>query len=351
MCYYTSSQSYSYSYSYSSSWSFSSSWSSSFNYFWSNFWNNDSDCDSSSDDSYDSVILTGETNTDGTGSSVNLTAAEATIALFDDGAVTQDGVTVEHATTSCGSITSTTVYSEEWDADGYKEVQIINSDDCITVENITDVNIVNTSASGSDITLTDVKRGVIETGSGDDNIDITVYSNNEHWVNTFDIDTGKGDDSVVLSDVYNSQNTSFDISLSCGNDTLDVSELVDSNCGVSRVADGGKGTDTLILNGQDSVSFSNFEVIQGGSDAGLTIDSDLLAANDSSCYGLVFNNVDLDVSSDLTVNETDELSCSESQYISSLGFDSSDYLSVTLTDDDGSSYSILTDDADFSQAC
>jgi len=299
--------------------------------------------------SSDSVILTGETNTDGTGSSVNLSLDNATLSLIGDGSVTQDGVILTHST-SCHS-SSTDVYSNVWDENGYKEVKIDSNDDSITVKNIVDVDINNHSHSGVDIDLINVKRGEIDTDCGNDHIDIGVYSNNTLWSNDFDIHTGSGNDTVNMNDVLNTQNTSFNIDLGCGNDSLDVSGLAtEGNLDVTRYADGGNGLDTLIFSGQDTVEFDNFEVVTGDNNASLTVGSDLLAANDSSWHGLVLSNIDVNFDDSVTVSHIDDTSWCDSHYLTSLGLDADDYSSLIVTDSDGATFHVLTDDSDYSVA-
>ncbi|RQW63895.1 hypothetical protein [Vibrio viridaestus] len=286
----------------------------------------------------------------GTAYSTYLTLDNATVSLSGDGTISQDGVTITHSTGWCG-YSSTYITSDVWNESGYKSVQIINDDDSIYVNNIVDINIVNESSTGTDIDLINVKRATIETGSGDDDINISVYSNNINWNNTFTISTGDGNDSVVMSDTLNTKNTSFDVSLGDGRDTLDVSSIdSDSTIDTSRYADGGDGLDTLIFSGQDTVEFENFEVIKGSDDAGLTIDSELLESNDSSYFGLVLSNVDVSFDDSVTVADTDDLSWAETAYLCSLGLNASDYSSLTVTADDGSTYHLLTDDTDYASA-
>jgi hypothetical protein len=322
---------------------------------WGNFghhqWGQGSDDDSTPADgcapgtNTDSTIIAGTTNTDGTGSSVNLTLDNASLSLIGDGTVTADGVVITHTTATDGT-SATSVTVADWNQDGFKELQVINADDLVTIDGVVDVDIHNTGYS-SDIEITDVKRGQIETACGDDTINISVYSNTTNWVNNFTISSGAGDDSITMTNSQNSDFTGFTIDAGKGNDSVDVSglngPLSDS---VVRFADGGDGVDTLTFSGTDTLSFENFEVVQGvdtTTQAALTLGSALLAANDDSSYGLVLSNVDVSFDSSVTSYDSSALSCSESHYLDSLGLTASDFVSIAVTTDQGV-YDILTDD-------
>jgi hypothetical protein len=290
----------------------------------------------------DSSVLTGTA-----GGSVNLSVENSTLSLIGDGSVTQDGVTLTHSTSWCG-YSSTTVSVAEWNQSGYKEAQIINSDDSITVNDVVDVNIVNSNSCGVDIDINNCKRGVIDTASGNDNIDISVYSNLVNWTNYYSINTGSGDDSLTMHDVQKSYLTSFDIDMGNGNDTVDISDMLNPNSdSVSRVIDGGNGLDTLIFNGESALDFKNFEVVIADSaDSDITIDSDLLSDNGASWHGLVLSGLDLNFSDDVSISSSDDISWHDYFYLKSLDLDAHDFVSVTVDCDDGSYHHILTDDVD-----
>ncbi|RQW63898.1 hypothetical protein [Vibrio viridaestus] len=244
----------------------------------------------------------------------------------------------------------TAAVASSWNAKGEKSVSIDSDKSNIYVQDFVDVSVNADSDTGANVTVVNAKRGSIETGNGDDSVYLSVYSNNNHWSNSFDIDTGAGDDTVVLTNTANSENTSFHIELGSGNDSLDVSGLLDPFSSASRFADGGDGLDTLTLSGEDSVSFDNFEVIKGSDSAFstvVTLSSDLLEDNDSAELGLVFNQVDLQLSDDVSVSDVNVISDDQASYLASLGLDSSDYVSVEVAGDDGT-YTVLTDDSDYS---
>lgn len=299
--------------------------------------NNDGD---SNTNSSDSTIYTGTTNTDGTGTSANLDADNATDTLIGEGEVSYGGVFLSHLDLESGS-SSTFASIDDWNANGYKEISIDNNDDVVVVDNFVDVDI-NNGGDGSYILVNDAKRGQITTADGNDDISIDVYSNNEGWVNGFTIDSGAGNDNIVLADSQNSQYTSFEINAASGNDTVDVSGLnmPDYSTDVTRVANGGSGNDTLVFSGENTVSFKNFEVIQGQDDAALTLSSSLMANNDS---GLILSDIDLSFDDSVVSYETDDLSCAQSHYLESMGMDSDAYVALTVCTDEGA-YNILTTD-------
>jgi hypothetical protein len=297
-----------------------------------------------------SIINVGTTNTDGTGSATNLSAAVATATLSGSG-VYQNGVDMINA--GFGSMTY--AYVDVWNKLGYKEVQINNDSDFVLVKNFVDVDITNTNDDGAVINVLDAKRGHITTADGDDTISITTFSNSASWSNTFNINSGDGDDSITLTastkvptgyTSANSQYTSFHIEAGAGDDSVNVSGLkAPVSSAVSRVVDGGEGLDTLTLSGDDSVSFSNFEVVIGTEKnfgTSITVDSDLLVANASE-FGLVFSNVDVSFDSGTELVVSSMLSDAQTDYLDSLGLDASDYASLTTYVNDHA-YTVFTDD-------
>lgn len=287
----------------------------------------------------DSLVLTGTA-----GGSTKLTTDNATLSLIGDGSVTLDGVTLTHTTTWYG-YSSTKVQVAEWNQSGFKELKIINSDDQIIVDDIVDVNIVNDNCRGVDIDLNNVKRGVIETGSGSDSIDISIYSNLANWTNYFSISTGGGDDDLVMYDVQKSYLTSFDIDMGSGDDIVDISGMLDASTdSITRNIDGGEGIDTLIFNGEDVIDFQNFELILASDDdVSITLCSDVLASNGFDSQ-LVISGLDIVLDEDVSISSVEGINWSDYFYLSSLDQNARDFLSVTIEDSDGNTYDILTDD-------
>ncbi|MDC0612605.1 hypothetical protein OAP63_17880 [Vibrio sp.] len=288
-----------------------------------------------------SVVYSGTSNTDGSGSSANLDDSNATLSVTDEGYAYDDGTYINDSS-------STYVYVDEWNKEGYKEVSIDTSDSLVTVTNFVDINIEN-SAIDADINVYDAKRGIINTSDGDDTIDVAVKSNSDTWSNQFYVNSGDGDDVITFTNSEGSGYTSLSIDAGTGDDVVDISGLNAAiSSSVSRDIDGGDGLDTLVLSSQTGVTFENFEVITAAnsdSTVELTLDSDLLATNGSE-DGLVLTGFDVDAS-DFDSASVSDLSADDASYLSSLGLDASDYTALTVDYGD-TSYHVLTDDSDLS---
>ncbi|MDP2573394.1 hypothetical protein Q8W40_14475 [Vibrio penaeicida] len=292
----------------------------------------------------------GTTNTDGTGSASGLTAGNATQSLVGVGSISADGVNLE----STGGVLSATILSSDsWNKAGYKEAKVDGNDQIVYVNNFVDVDIDNQNNNGASIAVSNAKRGEIDTGTGNDNIAVSAYSNSISWGNLFEINSGAGNDTISITNAKNSQFTQFDIDAGTGNDEVDVSGLLGPAAGVTgRDADGGSGFDVLKLSGTDTVTFENFEVVKGTgkvAPAALTIDSTLLAANDAESevgFGLVLSNIDLTLDGSITGHSSSALSSAEEMYLQAQGLNADVFFSVTVyTADDA--YQILTTDTDF----
>ncbi len=292
-------------------------------------------------------IIFGTTNTDGSGSSHNL----------DEG----NGITIttgENSTNGVNSIVveddlldSIAVNADEWNGVDNKEIRIDENADFIQVDNFVDVEIVNGAENGfSHIEIMNVKRGSIDTtaSDSDDSIVIGVNSNNDHWDNDFNIETGSGSDMIKMMDVNNSKYTEFDIDSGEGNDTVDVSELeVAAKSDQLRHVDGGEGLDVLVTNGDATIDFEGFEVVEGnGFDSTLSLDSDLIANNADLELGLVVSNIEVEIEADYTVAEMTD---AQAEYLDELGYEADDFTALTVTTEDGE-YSLLTDDSSYAVA-
>lgn len=291
----------------------------------------------------DSAVYVGTTNTDGTGTSANLTEENATNVQTGEGQVNTDGVIISELDLESDASSAFTSI-EEWNAEGYKEVSIDSDAEAVIVDNFVDVDI-NNGADGSYILVNDAKRGQITTADGDDEISIDVYSNNEGWVNAFTINSNAGDDSVVMADSQNSQLTSVAVHAGTGDDLVDLSHLNgpdNSIIDVTRSVDGGEGNDTLVFSGENSVAFTNVEVVQGAESTLLTLTDSVLAGNHSADSGLVLTNIDVSFGDSVSY-EVEEMSDEQSAYLESLELSSDEFTALTVTTDDGS-YDILTDD-------
>ncbi|WP_367990189.1 hypothetical protein AB2S62_16450 [Vibrio sp. NTOU-M3] len=297
-------------------------------------------------------IIIGTTNTDGTGSSVDLDENNGTY-INDDSSLTwnEDGVTVESDNEDHSKIDSITINSDEWNKEGYKEANLNSEATYIDINNVVDVNIVNNTASHfSEINVMNVKRGQVDTSNGvsNDVINVGVKSNSDSWSNHFDINSGHGNDEITMTGIEGSQYTSFSIDAGKGNDTVDVSGMAyASSADKERHIEGGKGFDTLITNGDDTITFEGFEVVQGtGFDQTLTLDSDALAANYKPGFGLVVSDIDVEFSDDVTMVESHDLGMKQVNYLERMGLDSDDYHQVNVVSD-GVEYTILTNDDSF----
>lgn len=297
-------------------------------------------------------IIIGTTNTDGTGSSVDLDENNGTY-INDDSSLTwnEDGVTVESDNEDHSKIDSITISSDEWNKEGYKEANLNSEATYIDINNVVDVNIVNNTASHfSEINVMNAKRGQIDTSNGvsNDVINVGIKSNSDSWSNHFDINSGHGNDEITMTGIEGSQYTSFSIDAGKGNDTVDVSGMAyASSADKERHIEGGKGFDTLITNGDDTITFEGFEVVQGtGFDQTLTLDSDALAANYKPGFGLVVSDIDVEFSDDVTMVESHDLGMKQVNYLERMGLDSDDYHQVNVVSD-GVEYTILTNDDSF----
>ena len=306
------------------------------------------------------TILFGTTNLDGTGSSLNLNESNATQVNEFDFLNTKvyESLDGEVSATTLDTFGSTYIESSEWNKDGFKEVKLDADDNKIAIKDIVDVNIVNQSTTGvSDIEIINAKRGFIDTTgvSSNDNIDITVKSNSINWSNKFDIDTGAGNDSVTLRNGENSQFTSFDIDMGEGNDRVDISNMKDAAySGQERVVDGGEGFDSLILNNDESNVFSGFEVVVAGESASSIELGNARLDKNGSDMGLIVSGFEhIDLESDMKVAEVAELSHCQSEYLSSNGIATDNFLAYTVTDtSSGSSDSyVVFSDTEFGSVC
>lgn len=297
-------------------------------------------------------IIFGTTNSDGSGSSSDLN--ESNGITINAGEGSSDGVNYEiKGEGDYGfPFTSIEVDSDTWNGDDSKEIKIDESADYIKVDNFVDVQITNSATEGfSHIEVLNVKRGQIDTSASDsdDSIVLGVNANNDHWSNEFTIDSGAGSDMIKMANVNNSKYTEFDIDAGEGSDTVDVSGLEEAaSSSQTRHIDGGEGLDFLVTNGDSTIEFEGFEVVQGnGFDQTLTLDSELLADNADVSLGLVVSNIDVEFSDDISGYEVSELSDAQQEYIDDLGFDTDDFSVVTVTTEDGNEYSLLTDDSSY----
>jgi hypothetical protein len=132
----------------------------------------------------------------------------------------------------------------------------------VTLRNFVDATVELGGTGASTVTLTDLKRATVTTGSGNDTIAVTGFSNGSSSVaadNTFFIRTEAGHDSITLNGFLTHTRSRIDAGE--GNDTIRITGGgIDTVLGrdgndrieggdVNDVLDGGRGTDTAVLSG------------------------------------------------------------------------------------------------------
>lgn len=137
----------------------------------------------------------------------------------------------------------------------------------ISVKDFVHADILLGGTGNSTVEVLNVKRGNVVTGDGNDNVHLSLLSNDSGWVNETVIKTGKGDDKIVITQgqslkdigglvnapaasnggngVTNGSNTSVYIDAGDGNDTIDLSAVTLK----SSTVIGGKGKDLMIASG------------------------------------------------------------------------------------------------------
>ncbi|SDE98311.1 calcium-binding protein [Rhodospira trueperi] len=108
----------------------------------------------------------------------------------------------------------------------------------VSVDNFVHAEVRLGDGGDSDVTITGAKRGAVETGDGDDVVNIDADTNGPGWDNTFTVETGDGDDIVTVTG--DKGHTRVDVDAGAGDDVVTVD-------GRTHSADlkGGAGDDTL----------------------------------------------------------------------------------------------------------
>ncbi len=298
-------------------------------------------------------VIVGSTNTDGTGSSVNL--SEDNGYLVDVPSVDSDdyyyefsldnGLYISRDLILSGGYDYTLVSNTSiWNTTGLKEVEIIDNDSwLLRVYDFVDVNV---EGGAMNLSIIDAKRGVIDTSSdtagGGSIITINPYSNGDSWSNLFEVTTGSGRDKVYFgeSTVFfdtsgetdpTSRWTEFEVDLGDGDDYFYYNLNKEASSDQTRYVDGGDGYDRLyIYQESDVLQFENFEYVSGVS---VTLDAWLLEHNSSADAGLTVYTNEVYLS-----DEVDSVSIVEGATDSSL-----DTVTVNIGDD---SYTLLMDSED-----
>lgn len=319
-------------------------------------------------------VIFGTTNTDGTGTSANLTTDNGTeLAVsgreyyYDDGYhgsswyVASGDVEMTYDVNHSGSVTLKIENEGEWNSSEAKELYIdsvsmshaFNGQHMqMTIDNFVDVTIIlddvlvgdNESYSRNVININDAKRGYIDTSDvyfeGGLTLEISPSSNGSSWSNLFEITTGDSSEDVTFNNDSGTgtQWTEFKVDLGGGSDSFTYQLESAASTSQTRYVDGGEGDDTLVLlTDSEDLDFVNFEYIENGSntqDYTLTLSEEILANNSS---GLTITDLNIEFSDDYESIEV-ESELDESG-------EETGYYDVTVIYDDAT-YSIVTNEID-----
>ncbi|MCE2594714.1 hypothetical protein K6Y31_07785 [Motilimonas cestriensis] len=238
----------------------------------------------------------------------------------------------------------------QWNDRGTKEIKIDASDKNILVHNFVDVDInAQDSTNGLTVQVTHCKRGEIDTGSGDDTVHLSIFTNDAGWTNQYAINTYAGNDRLTLDNLQNSKFTAFNIDMGKGDDQVDLS-LVDAQANVNQtfrnillgdgddtiiasqgddVINGGEGVDTIQAgNGNDTVLFDATDaLVQGGKgfDALVTQlgHSDVELAGNVAGFEAVVGSEALVDNVSVSLNSVDDV------FVAALGNNTGDTLEIT----------------------
>ncbi|CCN35151.1 putative RTX toxins and related Ca2+-binding protein [Vibrio nigripulchritudo SFn27] len=286
-------------------------------------------------------LLVGTTNIDGTGSAADLTAENATQAIEGAGS-SHDvwGVDLinfmgHEGNSSHEEFNTVQASVVSWGKKGYKEAKVEGDVDGVFLANFVDVHVSLDNESGSYVSIENAKRGYVETSSGDDDVFITVRSNNNLWSNHFDVKTGEGNDRISMWDAGGSQYTSLNIDAGSGHDIVDISRLRDADPGVTRIVDGGEGFDVYVKGGSHtSVDFKNFEVIEVNyaDDFHVELTLEDLSKNGQGEHGLIIDAATFNIE-DADRMEKSALTDSDKLYLHDHGYSSEAFVKVDVFDD------------------
>ncbi len=342
------------------------------------------------------TIYIGTTNTDGSGSAQNLNADNSFSPTFEyiSGPLESqpEGTWVYGYVDDVLSVTKTEerycVYCFEysieatnlstWNAEGLKEIAMYDVEEgYVEINNFVDVYFINdyygtAEPYGYDgdqtLVINDAKRGYIDTRNtrGDPadegityqmvsstDIIIAPHSNGDSWSNLFEVYTGLGSDKVTFtasqddgSRDTSTQWTEFYVDLGEYRDTFtyDLTHSVSSD--QLRYVDGGDDTDTLtLLVDTDDLDFENFEIITSDG-VTLSLTANSLEQNSTSEIGLIIEDTYVEFGADILDASVSSLSDAQQDYLEELNFDSDEYSTITVTTDDGATYTLLMNEVD-----
>ena len=215
-------------------------------------------------------VKVGTTNFDGTGSASNLTDSHIKLDKPNEGVIGDDFFAYEKNSTVVAK-------ADYWNAPQAKEIQINGENINVTTTDFVDVDI-NLAGSDADLSIEviDSKRGAIDTGAGNDRILVQVETNDAGWSNLFEVNSGDGNDTIIFQNSSNSQHTKLQIDTGNGDDVVDLTglsaNLIDASERVVMTGDGndsvlgGAGHETIFAGaGEDLVmSGAGNDIIDGG---------------------------------------------------------------------------------------
>ncbi len=279
------------------------------------------------------TIYIGTTNTDGSGSAQNLNADNSFSPTFEyiSGPLESqpEGTWVYGYVDDVLSVTKTEerycVYCFEysieatnlstWNAEGLKEIAMYDVEEgYVEINNFVDVYFINdyygtAEPYGYDgdqtLVINDAKRGYIDTRNtrGDPadegityqmvsstDIIIAPHSNGDSWSNLFEVYTGLGSDT-------------------------------------------------------DGLDFENFEIITSDG-VTLSLTANSLEQNSTSEIGLIIEDTYVEFGADILDASVSSLSDAQQDYLEELNFDSDEYSTITVTTDDGATYTLLMNEVD-----
>ncbi len=322
-------------------------------------------------------LITGSTNTDGTGSAANLTVENGHeidldhYTTFDDYGNTDgkwtivDGdTTIEDSFNRYGDNRVSITNTADWNDDGEKEISIdtadfdfLNDSDYLTISNYVDVDlrVADIDHNGElMINIEGTKRGTIDLSDNDgaSELSIAAKSNSDHWGNMFKVTGSNYQDSVSIGTGGNdgTQYTEFSMDLAGGDDTFSCTLYSAKSDSQTRFVDGGEGVDTITVCSTESgnhsdtvtdVDFVNFEIINARYVDNLILNEDILEKNGTEDSPLTVKNAtEIDFAGDV-----ESISAVETDYINEHGRPEDGYYEVTVDYADAS-YTVITDSVD-----
>ena len=138
----------------------------------------------------------------------------------------------------------------------------------LTIDNFVHAEVELQHDENSEVNIVDAKRGSVETGGGDDTINIDTRVNNTGWDTTFTVSSGDGDDTITVDgsekasegQYHTNISNATNIDAGAGDDTVTASMTTDT-------ISGGDGADLVYGGAGDDVIYggdmSDAEMISG----------------------------------------------------------------------------------------